>query len=71
MRSQRTTMIEWSPRSARRVSRFQSFCRPGASTTPTQHQTIIPEKFHSTATSGLQVEVKEGENPPFDFDLAK
>lgn len=31
----------------------------------------IPEKFHSTATSGLQVEVKEGNNPPFHFDLSR
>jgi hypothetical protein len=31
--------------------------------------TPVPEKYHKAATSGLTVEVKEGENPPFDFTL--
>jgi len=30
----------------------------------------IPARFHSTATSKLEVTVKDGDNPPFDFDLA-
>jgi hypothetical protein len=30
---------------------------------------IIPEPYHKTATSKLAVEVREGENPPFDFKL--
>ncbi len=29
----------------------------------------IPEKYHMTATSKLLIEVKEGDNPPFDFTL--
>jgi len=29
----------------------------------------IPTKYQSEATSGLRVTVKEGDNPPFDFDL--
>jgi hypothetical protein len=33
--------------------------------------TDIPEKFYKTATSGLKIEVKKGDNPPFDFDLSK
>ena len=43
----------------------------GEKTPQRQETSAIPEKFHSTATSGLQVEVREGENPSFDFDLAK
>ncbi|MCE9565883.1 MAG: carboxypeptidase-like regulatory domain-containing protein [Planctomycetes bacterium] len=31
--------------------------------------TPVPEKYHKAATSGLKVEVKEGDNPPFDFTL--
>lgn len=31
--------------------------------------TPVPEKYHTGTTSGLTVEVKEGENPPFDFTL--
>jgi hypothetical protein len=30
----------------------------------------IPEKYHKTASSGFTIEVKEGDNPPFNFDLA-
>jgi hypothetical protein len=30
---------------------------------------IIPEKYHKTATSQLTIDVREGENPPFDFKL--
>jgi hypothetical protein len=30
---------------------------------------LIPEKYRSTATSGLTLEVKEGANPPLRFDL--
>ena len=30
----------------------------------------IPERYHKTSTSGLSVEVKEGDNPPFNFELA-
>jgi hypothetical protein len=30
---------------------------------------IIPPQYHSTATSKLTATVKEGENPPFNFDL--
>lgn len=33
--------------------------------------TSIPEKYLKTSTSGLRIEVKEGENPPFDIDLTK
>ena len=29
----------------------------------------IPERYHKTATSQLGAEVKEGDNPPFDFAL--
>jgi hypothetical protein len=29
----------------------------------------IPERYHSASTSGLEVTVAEGDNPPFDFDL--
>ncbi len=29
----------------------------------------IPEKYRSAETSGLTAEVKEGTNPPFDFNL--
>jgi hypothetical protein len=29
----------------------------------------IPERYYKTSTSQLAVEVKEGENPPFDFKL--
>jgi len=29
----------------------------------------IPARYHQTATSKLVVEVKAGNNPPFDFDL--
>ena len=29
----------------------------------------VPERYHKTATSKLGVEVKEGDNPPFDFAL--
>jgi hypothetical protein len=29
----------------------------------------IPEKYHKTSTSSLEVEVKEGENPPLVIDL--
>lgn len=29
----------------------------------------IPEKYLKTATSGLVIEVKNGDNPAFDFDL--
>ncbi len=31
--------------------------------------TPVPEKYHKTASSGLTIEVKEGDNPPFDFIL--
>lgn len=31
----------------------------------------ILEKYGKTATSGLTVEVNEGENPPFDFEVGK
>lgn len=31
--------------------------------------TPIPERYHKTATSHLTVDVKAGENPPFDFSL--
>jgi len=31
--------------------------------------TPVPEKYHKAATSGFKVEVKEGDNPPFDFTL--
>lgn len=37
---------------------------------PGQIETPIPEKYRSGETSGLTAEVKEGSNPPFDFDLA-
>lgn len=30
---------------------------------------VIPEKYHKTATSQLSIDVKEGDNPPFDFKL--
>ena len=30
----------------------------------------IPSRYHTTATSRLHVEVKAGDNPPFDFDLS-
>ena len=29
----------------------------------------IPEKYYSLSSSGLQIEVKEGANPPFEFAL--
>ena len=29
----------------------------------------VPEKYLAAATSGLKVTVKQGDNPPFDFDL--
>ncbi len=31
--------------------------------------TAVPEKYHKTTTSGLTVDVKEGDNPSFDFIL--
>lgn len=31
----------------------------------------LPEKYHKTSTSGLTAEIKEGENPPLEFDLKK
>ena len=31
----------------------------------------IPTKYRSVKTSGLKVTVKQGDNPPFDFDLAQ
>jgi len=31
--------------------------------------TPVPEKYHNPASSGLTIEVKEGNNPPFDFTL--
>jgi len=34
-----------------------------------QPVTPVPEKYHKTETSGLTVEVKAGDNPPFDFTL--
>jgi hypothetical protein len=34
-----------------------------------KHQSIIPDKYQSTSTSGLTATVKPGNNPPFDFDL--
>jgi hypothetical protein len=43
-------------------------------TPPTQEkrsESPIPPKFRSTKTSGLKVTVKQGNNPSFDFDLAK
>lgn len=43
----------------------------GEIATPAPAAPMIPEKFLSTETSGLQIEVKEGDNPPFDFDLSK
>jgi hypothetical protein len=30
---------------------------------------IIPPQYHSTATSDLTATVKQGDNPPIDFDL--
>lgn len=29
----------------------------------------VPEKYHKTETSGLSVELKEGDNPPIEIDL--
>lgn len=51
----------------------EDFPLAGAAPPPSSENesVTIPSKFHSTATSGLSVTVKEGENPPFDFDLAK
>lgn len=31
----------------------------------------ILEKYHTTSSSGLTIEVKEGQNPPFDFEVGK
>jgi hypothetical protein len=31
----------------------------------------IPERYRSVATSGLTIEVRQGDKPSFDFDLAK
>ena len=31
--------------------------------------TPVPKQYHSTATSGLTIEVNNGDNPPFDFTL--
>jgi hypothetical protein len=31
--------------------------------------TPIPNRYHKTATSNLSIDVKPGENPPFDFAL--
>jgi len=33
--------------------------------------TKVAEKYHKSATSGLTAEVRDGENKPFEFDLAK
>ena len=32
--------------------------------------TPVPDRYHKAETSGLTVEVNEGDNPPFDFALA-
>lgn len=32
---------------------------------------LIPEHFFDSKTSGLSVEVRPGDNPPFEFDLGK
>lgn len=37
---------------------------------PPKIVTSIPPKYHLIKTSPLFAEVKEGENPPFNFDLA-
>jgi len=34
-----------------------------------QPVTPVPVKYHDPATSGITIEVKEGNNPPFDFTL--
>jgi len=34
-----------------------------------QPVTSVPVKYHDPATSGLTIEVKEGNNPPFDITL--
>ncbi|MBA4188076.1 MAG: hypothetical protein C0467_08655 [Planctomycetaceae bacterium] len=34
-----------------------------------QPVTPVPEKYHKSETSRLTIEVKEGDNPPFDFTL--
>jgi hypothetical protein len=36
---------------------------------PTATASPIPQRYQSVATSGLTAEVKEGDNPPFNFDL--
>ena len=43
----------------------------GSEAAPPLGTPAFAAKFHSTETSGLEIDVKEGENPPFDFDLAK
>ena len=40
-------------------------------TKPKPPATDIPLRFHRAKTSPLKAEVEAGENPPFDFDLAK
>ena len=36
---------------------------------PSGRYVPIPAKYHSVITSGLKITVKQGDNPPFDFDL--
>lgn len=34
-------------------------------------KSLIPEKYRNASTSGLTAEVREGTNPPFEFDIKK
>jgi hypothetical protein len=38
---------------------------------PAPANELIPPKFHDLAESGLQIEIKEGENPDWEIDLGK